>query len=87
MTTDTNKSTDIDNAPEYCTVVFKLNGGRADANRFVYALACRVEQIKYVEVVTLEMGDLRYEQQAPKPSISNACERHANQQGEDHEQS
>ena len=50
-----------DSSHEYCTVVFRLKSGRANAGKFVYALACRVEQWTHVEVVKLEVGDLRYE--------------------------
>lgn len=50
-----------DTSHEYCTVVFRLKNGRVDAGKFVYALACRVEQWTHVEVVKLEIGDLRYE--------------------------
>ena len=42
-------------------MVFRLKNGRVDAGKFVYALACRVEQWTHVEVVKLEVGDLRYE--------------------------
>lgn len=43
-----------------CTVVFRLNNGQRDIGRFVYALACRVENMQDVEVVTLSVGDLQY---------------------------
>lgn len=43
-----------------CTVVFRLKKGQADAGRFVYSLACRVEQWKDVEVLSLSVGDLEY---------------------------
>jgi hypothetical protein len=53
---------------DLCTVVFRLKNGRADANRFVYALACRVEQWKDVEVVSLDVGEWHYETQANQGS-------------------
>lgn len=46
---------------DYCTVVFRLKNGRVDAGKFVYALACRVEQWTHIEVVKLKIGDLCYE--------------------------
>jgi hypothetical protein len=64
-----------DTSSEYCTVVFRLKNGRVDAGKFVYALACRVEQWTHVEVVKLEVGDLRYEL---RPSL------HADTQPKDH---
>jgi hypothetical protein len=54
-------TTSNETSHEYCTVVFRLKNGRVDAGKFVYALACRVEQWTHIEVVKLEIGDLCYE--------------------------
>ncbi|MCO8165909.1 hypothetical protein NRB16_01975 [Pseudomonas sp. LJDD11] len=43
-----------------CTVVFRLKNGKRDIGRFIYALACRVENMQDIEVVTLSVGDLQY---------------------------
>lgn len=45
-----------------CTVVFRLKKGERDIGRFIYALACRVESMQDIEVVTLSVGDLQYPQ-------------------------
>lgn len=63
---------------DYCTVVFRLKNGRVDAGKFVYALACRVEQWTHVEVVKLEIGDLCYE---------NAHQSQQTEKGAEHDQS
>jgi len=52
------------NGQDLCTVVFRLKKGRRGAGRFVYALACRVEQWTDVEVISLQVGDLQYEKEA-----------------------
>jgi hypothetical protein len=62
------KSSTKEISDDLCTVVFRLKNGRADANRFVYALACRVEQWKDVEVVSLDVGEWHYETQANQGS-------------------
>lgn len=67
--TSTNDSSD-----EYCTVVFRLKNGRVDAGKFVYALACRVEQWTHVEVVKLEIGDLCYESAHHSQQIEEGAE-------------
>lgn len=50
----------VTDTQDLCTVVFRLKNGPADAGRFIYALACRVEQCKDVEVVSLRVGDEQY---------------------------
>jgi len=54
---------------DLCTVVFRLKKGRNDAGRFLYALACRVEQWKDVEVVSLDVGDLHYQKNTTEESV------------------
>lgn len=54
---------------DLCTVVFRLKKGHTDVGRFVYALACRVEQWKDVEVVSLDVGDLHYQKNNTTHSV------------------
>lgn len=51
-------------------MVFRLKQGRRDAGRFVYALACRVEQWTEVEVVSLQVGDLHYQKEVPTEDLT-----------------
>jgi len=57
------------NKEDLCTVVFRLKNGRSAANSFVYALACKVEQWKDVEVVSLDVGELHYQNQTTEDSV------------------
>ncbi|MCV4286489.1 hypothetical protein OH708_01080 [Pseudomonas capsici] len=52
--------TDIEPEEVLCTAVFRLNKGQRDVGRFLYALACRVETLKHVDVVSLSVGDFHY---------------------------
>ena len=65
-----------DDVPCLCTVVFDLKKGPADIGRFIYALACRVEQWQDIDVVSLKVGDQQY--------LSNSTE--TLNQGADHDQ-
>lgn len=63
-----------DSSHEYCTVVFRLKSGRANAGKFVYALACRAEQWTEVEIVKLEVGDLCYELHPSLPADAKSSD-------------
>lgn len=54
---------------DLCTVVFRLKKGHTDAGRFVYALACRVEQWKDIEVLSLDVGELHYQKTTAEDSV------------------
>jgi len=50
-----------ENIEDTCTVVFRLSREQMSSGEFLYALACRVEGWKGVEVLRVQMPDQCYE--------------------------
>lgn len=44
-----------------CTVTFRINKGQLEGQSFLYALACRIEGWKGVEVLQIQLPDAIYE--------------------------
>ena len=42
---------------EYCTVVFRLQGGRPSMSEFLFELSQYVERLRTVEIVRFQVGD------------------------------
>lgn len=42
---------------EYCTVVFRLRGGRPSRSEFLLELSDHVERLRTVEIVRFHVGD------------------------------
>lgn len=50
-----------DNVEDTCTVVFRLSKAQMSSGEFLYALACRIEGWKGVEVLRVQLPDQCYE--------------------------
>lgn len=50
-----------DSVEDTCTVVFRLSQAQMRSGEFLYALACRVEGWKGVEVLRVQLPDLCYD--------------------------
>lgn len=50
-----------ENVEDTCTVVFRLSKAQMSSGEFLYALACRVEGWKGVEVLRVQLPDQCYE--------------------------